>query len=210
MNLSPNLQAIHLSCCRQQKLLFQPISFTLAPKEILLIQGENGIGKSSLLRLLTGLSTASVGDLFWNHQPIATGTLNNYSQQFHYLGHHNGIKTGLSVKENLNLSQHLALAANAELETCLTLLNLQQHANTKAAHLSAGQQRRLALAKLFILPKPLWILDEPLTALDQASQKIILQALKKHSEQGGMSIITSHHSLSLDVSNLKTLRLSAC
>ena len=214
MNTSSHFQASNLSCIRQQKKLFANISFELQPGSILLIEGANGSGKSSLLRLLSGLATPFEGEVKWK------GNL-------HYVGHANGLKLGLTVEENLALLRHCeepegrrgnpeALSKNwiaaspsapRNDEEVLALLQLHTQKHTLAKHLSAGQKRRLALAKLFLFPKSLWILDEPLTALDTDTQQIIISALEDHTQKGGMAIITSHQPIAFKNTKVNVLRL---
>lgn len=211
MDSQVRLQARALTCIRQEKQLFNALTFHLSPGQVLLIEGQNGSGKSSLLRLLTGLATPFAGDIFWDNALIqhVPGT---YRQAFHYLGHANGLKLGLTVLENLQLAHHLALSEEkmTAYDTVLAQLQLATAKHQLAAHLSSGQKRRLGLAKLFLFQKPLWLLDEPLTALDAHSQTVFLSGLKTHVQAGGMAVISSHHVLSLQDIPVQTLRLSAC
>ncbi len=200
------LEVTHLSCIRQHKTLFTDLNFTLNAGDILLIEGENGSGKSSLLRLLTGLSTPQCGSIFWRRQSIQQlGT--RYGQDLHYLSHQNGLKSELTVKENLQLTAELHANALTAFEHTLALLQLNAYQNYFVHQLSAGQKRRLALAKLILFPKTLWILDEPLTSLDTATQQVFLSQLEAHRKKGGIAIISSHHPFLL---NAHTLRLGSC
>jgi len=199
------LQVNHLSCVRQQKEIFTDISFELAASDILLIQGENGSGKSSLLRLIAGLATPEHGDICWRGQTIQT---TSYRSELHYLGHLNGIKLGLTVLENLQLAARLADTSLEKIKTCLDDLQLSNDQHTLTRYLSAGQKRRVALAKLFLIPKLFWILDEPFTSLDDKTQKYFLSQLDSHLKNGGMSIISSHHALQLaNDRRMKIMRL---
>lgn len=217
MHQDKRLKANNLSCVRQQKELFSPISFQLADGEVLLVEGLNGSGKSSLLRLLTGLATPSAGDIFWHNQLIQD-VREDYWNSLHYVGHTNGIKLGLTVNENLRLACHLSCyeqfpsfsTKRRDHESLLFTLQLSAYAHTQARFLSAGQKRRLALAKLFLIPKPLWILDEPLTALDTATQTLFLTYLETHLKSGGMAVISSHHPLHIKEAVTQTLRLASC
>lgn len=207
------IQALHgfnLRCERMQKTIFANLSFQLQSGEILLIEGENGAGKSSLLRLITALSSPAQGDIHWQNQSIYTlGSL--YSKQLHYIGHANGIKLGLTVKENLLLASHLTdFNSFTDSKALLNTLQLEYHLHTPATYLSAGQKRKVALARLFLFRKPLWILDEPLTALDINTQTLFLTQLNLHVQQGGMCILSSHQPIALDHAAVKTLRLSSC
>lgn len=202
------LQVIHLHCVRQQRLLFAPISFELHSGEMLLIEGPNGSGKSSLLRLLTGLSTPQEGCILWQSKNIQS-IRDEYNENIHYIGHTNGIKLGLTVTENLQLAGHLALSTMESVEDVLEQWQLSIYQHSQTNYLSAGQKRRVALAKLILFKKPLWILDEPLTSLDAHSQPLFLHALENHLHQGGMAMISSHHPILIN-SAVKNLRLEAC
>jgi heme exporter protein A len=197
-----------LSCVRQNKLLFANLSFSISAGEILLIEGPNGSGKSSLLKLLTGMSSPAHGDVCWQNQSIQSSA--DYLLQLHFIGHVNGIKLGLTVLENIALMQKLYSANSVEIDSVLTNLQLIEDKNTLAKHLSAGQQRRLALSKLFLFPRALWILDEPFTALDMQTQTLLTNALAKHVAQGGIAIVSSHHAITLSQTRTQSLRLAAC
>lgn len=198
------LKAENISCIRQQKTLFANISFCLQQGEALLVEGANGVGKSSLLRLLTGLATPASGEITWKGCAIQESW-----EHLHYIGHTNGIKLGLTVNENLQLMCQLANVSTLNIDVVLQRLDLINYKNTPAANLSAGQKRRIALAKLFLIPKKLWVLDEPLTALDVATQELFLSALEEHVLQGGLAVISSHHHIQFKQARLQTLRLSA-
>jgi heme exporter protein A len=188
-------EATKLSCIRQQRILFSDVSFRLEKGGLLLVQGSNGSGKSSLLRILCGIATPYSGDIHWT------------PQHMHYIGHTNGIKLGLTVLENMRLFAALIQQPHDETMPVLTQLELHPYQHRLAKHLSAGQKRRLALAKLLLFPKPLWILDEPLTALDAHSQRIFLSALETHLKNGGMAIVSSHHAFTLNDVKIQTLTL---
>ena|SRR3990167_5988025 len=208
MFVDHTLQAVNLSCIRGQHLLFADLSFTLKKGEALLIEGPNGSGKSSLLRLLAGFLTPFHGDILWQQQSIHTLGI-NYSQHIAYVGHHHGLKLGLTVNENLLLAKHLALSKKLSQEL-LSLLQLQHHAHKQTCQLSAGQKRKLALAKLFMSNKPLWLIDEPFTALDATTQTLFLSQLEKHLKVGGLCILSSHHPMTFNETKIHSLRLGPC
>lgn len=205
-----SLHINNLSCIRQQRLLFENISFQLEAGEALLIEGPNGSGKSSLLRLLTDLSTPASGEIFWHGDKIQN-CRDEYISELHYIGHTNGIKSGLTVTENLQLAQRLSLLpATQRYEKILEQLQLNSYKNTPAKNLSAGQQRRIALARLFLIPKKLWILDEPLTALDISTQTFFLENMEMHLLNGGIVVFSSHHPVVFNRVPIKNLRLDSC
>ncbi len=210
MDIEKKLWVDKLSCVRQQKRLFTALSFYLCPADVLLVEGPNGAGKSSLLRLLSGLKTPDEGGIFWNGKPIQA-LRSEYGNHLHYLGHTNGVKLGLTVIENLKLISQLSLTSSPpDYASLLDRLQLSADENTLVKFLSAGQKRRLALAKLFLFFKPLWLLDEPFTALDINIQALFLSHLNKHLQMGGMAVISSHHPIQLSGTSVKTLRLPSC
>jgi len=207
MTIQATFSATHLTCFRQNRALFTDVNIAIYPKHILSVEGPNGAGKSSLLRILSGLTTPCSGSIYWQGQDIEHER-ETFLHAMHYLGHRNGIKLGLSVQENLTLIQHqLLITEKPAYDVILEKLNLTLYRNTLVNHLSAGQKRRVALAKLLLFPKPLWIVDEPLTSLDHDTQLFFLSALTTHLQLGGMAIITSHQPFKLDDVVISTLRL---
>lgn len=202
------LNAVHLSCIRSNQLLFSNISFQLLSGELLFIEGLNGVGKSSLLRILAGLMQPQSGEVTWRQKPIR-----NSDQQFfeimHFVGHANGLKLGLTPTENLQLMYYLSLSnSKFAIEKLLDTLQLSQFKDIPVQFLSAGQRRRLALAKLILFPKTLWLLDEPLTALDKNTQVLFSSWLKTHLLKGGLAIISSHQPI--PIQNVHYQRLILC
>ena len=201
------LDIINLSCTRQQRIIFSSINYQLSPGRLLLVEGVNGSGKSTLLRMLAGYITPTQGEIRWQAKSIDVNRT-DYSHSLHYMGHTNGIKLGLTVSENIQLSQHLLLSSSSSQQSqILDELNLSSYFDIPAYRLSAGQKRRIALAKLFLFPKRLWILDEPLTSLDQSMQNIFLSKLKNHVKNGGIGVISSHQTIHLTGTPMDTLQL---
>lgn len=209
MDTQLTLDIHNLSCVRQQKTIFSGLSFRVMKHECVLIEGPNGSGKSSLLRILCGLATPSAGDVIWNNQSVQS-TRALYHENLHYISHANGIKLGLTVIENLQLAKHLASTSEQAVNTVLQSLKLIDYQHACTSRLSAGQKRRIALAKLFLFPKLIWILDEPLTTLDTDTQAFFLRQLQLHLNHGGMAIISSHHAIRLSNTRMQTLSLSLC
>lgn len=185
------MQVINLSCVRQQQLIFKNISFELKAGELLLVEGPNGTGKSSLLKLLSGIATPIAGQMIWQDKPIEKN-IQEYQHALHYVAHTNGLKLGLTVKENILLQQQLTAQATFDISHVLHSLALTHKQDAIVSQLSAGQKRRVALAKLFLISKSLWLLDEPLTALDQHSQHFFIEQLQMHLHRGGIAIISTH------------------
>jgi heme exporter protein A len=196
-----------LKLIRHNQILFEHLNITLHPGQILVVEGLNGSGKSSLLRILTGLSRPDAGAILWQgHSINQLGSL--YTQYFHYVTHHNGLKLDLSVYENIQMQCAISyLPKQKTIDQVLTLLQLTKEKNRLARFLSAGQKRRLALAKLWLIDKPLWILDEPLTALDQATISLFISYLNQHLQQNGRCILSTHHHLTIKNKQLLRLKL---
>lgn len=201
------LEARQLACVRDQRALFTGLDFTLSPGRLLLIEGPNGSGKTSLLRILTGLRQADEGDLLWCEQTVADwGAI--YYRDVAYVGHGNGNKEDLSVQENLRFAQDLAVAT-LTIDEALAAVGLQGYQDTLVRYLSAGQRRRLALARLLCTDKRLWLLDEPFTSLDRASIGLFESYIERHLQQEGLVVMTSHHDLGLPDNLVCRIELSS-
>ncbi|MCE3237427.1 MAG: cytochrome c biosis protein CcmA [Gammaproteobacteria bacterium] len=183
---------------RNQEQLFQPIHATLEAGELLQIQGVNGSGKSTLLRMIAGFIEPHAGRIEWQGQSIFQ-QLSQYQSQLHYLGHQNGIKPMLTVDENLHLQCALwgNILHKRKRASVIEAIGLLSAINTLAHQLSAGQLRRLGFAKLLLNPAKIWILDEPMTALDTEGQGFFNAILKRHLENNGIAIIATHSDLML-------------
>jgi heme exporter protein A len=185
--------------------LFEGLTFALQPGEALLVRGANGAGKSTLLRILAGLLSPADGT-------IAYGLTDEQPPPLHFLGHTNAIKSGLSVEQNIQFwAEFAGVEASAQdeaIDATLDAFNLDGLRDLPARYLSAGQKRRLALARLVASPAPLWLLDEPTTALDTASTSLFEQAIQAHRKVGGMAIIATHQELS--VPGAQSLNLETC
>lgn len=207
--MNTGLRTIQLSYARNGHVLFQDLELELKPGQGLLVCGANGAGKTSLLRVLAGLISPTEGSLTWKGKDLSQARL-AYHQDLHFLGHQAGVKNKLTVRENLCYSQDLAdhSGDEKELATLLQTVQLRPQQDYLAQQLSAGQKRRLALARLLASPKPLWILDEPFTNLDQNCQQWFCERLENHLQNQGMVILASHQPLHLKTTGLfQTLSL---
>ena len=186
------LKITDLSCTRGDRDLFENLNFSLQSGEVLQIAGQNGCGKTSLLRILSGLMTASAGNIFWDNCPVNES---DYKQDFIYFGHHSAIKDELTALENLQFARKLQNDNGKDLFEILARFTLAGFEDIPCHFLSAGQKRRVGLARLLISNCPLWILDEPFTALDKDGVKDFEQICHEHIELKGMIILTTHQSL---------------
>lgn len=210
---SKTLSVKKLSVEKQDRWLFQNISFELKPGEVLHLEGENGSGKTTLLRVLCGLTVADEGDVYWDDTAIQKQSY-DYHLQLSYVGHSDGIKQDLTVLENLRVAMVLSRSIHKVsdkkiLDDILKNIGLENKQDTLAFHLSAGQRRRLAFARCLLNDSALWILDEPLTALDTKGIVFIENAIQAHVERGGLAVITSHQSLNIKNVRCTRLNLSA-
>lgn len=202
------LTAQGLICYRGDQCLFNGLDFEVHSQQLLMIEGQNGSGKTSLLKLIGGLRYPDEGCLQWNGQAIdKMGS--EYRQHLTYVGHHDGVKRELTVVENLLLLQQLLSQQDHSIQDMLQQLNLVIQQDSLAGTLSAGQRRRVALARALYSRARLWILDEPFTALDKKTTEFLLQALQQHLLQGGMAVMTSHHDVNLPDISIQRLDLSA-
>ncbi len=206
--MSALLQTRGLSCVRDDRLLFEDLNLSLNAGQILLVEGQNGSGKTSLLRILTGLSLPEDGEVLWQGQPIAeVGP--DYYEQVNYVGHHDGIKRDLTCLENLRLVQAMGKPLPIDLDDALDKVNLYRFGENFVSTLSAGQKRRLAMARLVVTEAQLWIMDEPFTSLDKASMAMFQQMFEEHLHNAGVIVMTSHHDIEMPNCDVISLNLSA-
>lgn len=187
-----NLRVENLQCIRDDRILFENLSFSLMNGQLLQVEGPNGSGKTTLLRVLCGLTLPTAGTVFWQEQDIQL-LKSDYRTHLAYVGHTGGLKADLTPLENLAIAQALsAYPTSSDLGSALKQVGLYGFEDVLTRTLSAGQQRRLAMARLLVTQAPLWILDEPLTALDKNAILLIEQLINTHVHEGGTVIVTSH------------------
>ena len=203
------LQGRALACTRGERTLFDGLDLDLQGGEALRIGGDNGAGKTSLLRILCGLSTPNAGTVSWGG--VAIGTMReDFCRQLTYIGHLSGIKDDLSACENLLLSLRLTgkTIERKAAYSALAQMGLDEQADLPTRVLSQGQKKRAALTRLlFSGPTPLWILDEPFAALDQAAQQQLTEIMNRHLDDNGMLIYSTHQEITLSAKNTITLML---
>lgn len=204
----PGLSASGLTCIKRDRVLFEALTFSVESGQLIYLRGPNGAGKTSLLRILTGLSDPIAGDVLYDGQPILSSS-STYLKQLVYLGHKPGLNMGLNALENLRYwcAQHGVEQTDEQIYLVLEHLGLVGMEGIPVRFLSAGQQRRVALSRLWLKPAAVWILDEPFTALDVQGVSLLERKFKAHAENGGMIVTTSHQPLSEEAGALRTMDL---
>lgn len=188
------LDARQLAATRDDRVLFVGLDFALAPGQVLQIAGPNGVGKTTLLTMVAGLATLEAGELFWKGRPVVDDAA-AFRADFLWLGHQPGLKLMLTARENLLFLAGLRgqQPSAVQLEQALERAGLYGYEDVPLARMSAGQKRRVGLARLFVERSPLWILDEPFTAIDKQGVAELEGWLRAHAEAGGMVLLTTHH-----------------
>ena len=203
------LEVSHLKCVRGDRTLFDALGFRLTSGQLLYLRGANGAGKTSLLRLLCGLSQPEAGQILWNAKATADQA-EVFRKDLFYLGHHNALQEALTVDENLAFYAALGGAEPDASATrrALEHMGLRGCQRRLVRHLSQGQKRRVALSRLMLNTASLWILDEPFVALDHASITLLADVIGQHLQRGGMAVLTSHQQVDIPGASVQTLELS--
>lgn len=188
------LSAINLTLWRGYQCLFENLSFSVGEGEGLLVRGRNGSGKTTLLRVLCGLTRPEAGAVCWRGEPTER-CRHEYGRALAWCGHQTGLKTDLSIAQNLDFAASLANLAPDCWREPVVELGLGNSLSLPVRYLSAGQQRRAALARVLILPARLWVMDEPFANLDVAGRAYVEQRLAGHLAGGGLAVLAAHHDL---------------
>ena len=202
------LEAHALHCIRDDRTLFQNLSFSLGGGQALVLEGQNGSGKTTLLRILCGIRLPEGGEVRWNGEDIfRLGP--EYHEHIAYLGHKDGNKLDLTPIENLRMAKGLGKPRSGiSLEQALDQVGLYGFEDVATRNLSAGQQRRLAIARLLVTEATLWILDEPFTSLDRQGIEQVEGLFAAHLERGGMAALTTHHRMHFRDDQAQRINLS--
>lgn len=208
LSLSAVLEARQLACQRDGRWLFRDLDLTLNAGEVMRIEGANGSGKTTLLKVLCGQMVDVEGEVLWRGQPLRRVRAELLANLL-YVGHGAGIKAHLSGRENLRWYQAVSgeRGSSEECDQALARVGLVGFEEVPAIQLSAGQQRRIALARLHLTPRLLWMLDEPFTAIDAEGVTALEGLLAEHACRGGAVLVTTHHALE-GIEGLRRLRLA--
>lgn len=204
------LQAVALQCRRGERRLFSDLNVTVERGTVLAVVGENGSGKTSLLRIFSSLLPPDQGAVLWEGQDIHQ-LKELYAGQLTYLGHLNGIKDDLTPLENVTSALSLAgePCSTDEAKEALEAIGLKRLIHQLPSKvLSQGQKRRVALARLWLSTRPLWLLDEPFTSLDTTATGVVTQRLHTHLQRGGLAVVVTHQDVALPTEALQRLRLT--
>ncbi len=201
------ISARGLTCIREERVLFEALDINVSTGDIVQIEGPNGAGKTSLLRILAGLSQPYDGRIYFQDNAVAKQR-ETFHQDLLYLGHLPGVKDEMTAQENLEFNLALHGLDNKTAEATLAKVSLLGFEDALASHLSAGQHRRIALARLWQSQAKIWILDEPFTAIDKLGVEKLEQLFIQHADNGGCVILTTHQDLSLPAERVKKVTLA--
>lgn len=196
--MSIKLNGANLTLFRGDKCLFKDLSFALNRGELLLLEGRNGSGKTSLLRAIAGLIELESGSISWNERPVSSER-QVFQNALVWMSHKVGFKADLTLVDNLLFETKLRLQSTQDFDDVLQRLNLSKLKRLPFRSLSAGQQRRVALARMVLSDAPLWMMDEPASNLDTQGRALVMTLLKEHLGHGGMAIVAAHQDIELDV-----------
>ncbi|HHP0482189.1 cytochrome c biogenesis protein CcmA [Vibrio campbellii] len=202
------LEVSNLTAIRDDRVLFENLQFEIKPGELVQIEGRNGTGKTTLLRIVTGLGDREEGIIKWKGEEVEKSR-DVFHQDLLFLGHQTGVKRELTALENLRFYQsiHNNRSSEEEIFAALAQVGLAGREDVPVAQLSAGQQRRVALARLWLSNQILWILDEPLTAIDKQGVKVLESLFVSHADNGGIVVLTTHQDMFADSPKLRKIKL---
>ncbi len=196
------LSANNLTLIRGERCLFEGLDFAVKSGELLILEGRNGCGKTSLMRAIAGMLSLETGEIFWNDEPVR-----KQRQSFHgslvWLAHRTGLKGDLNMLENLQFERSLRQQSNRDSESVYQRLGIERLRKLPLRSLSAGQQRRVSLARMLLADVPLWMLDEPFTNLDREGRKLVMELVEEHLTAGGLCVMAAHQDVEIDAPTTK-------
>ncbi len=195
--MTAKLSGENLTLIRGERCLFEGLDFALESGGLLLLEGRNGCGKTSLMRAIAGMLSLESGEIFWNDKPVL-----KQRQTFHgalvWLAHRTGLKGDLNMVENLDFERTLRRQAERDAEEVYERLGIERLRKLPLRSLSAGQQRRVALARMLLADVPLWLMDEPFTNLDREGRKLVMELVEEHLGTGGLCVMAAHQDVEID------------
>ena len=194
--MTAQLSADGLTLFRGERLLFKDLSFALNPGGMLLLEGQNGSGKTSLMRAIAGLIEFEDGDVMWDGKPVRSNRPAFYGSLV-WMQHRVGFKADLTLVENLRFEAHLRAQSDEDFDDVLDRVEIARLKRLPLRSLSAGQQRRVALARMLLSRVPLWLMDEPFTNLDRQGRKLVMDVTTEHLDRGGMCIMAAHQDVEI-------------
>jgi len=210
LNTAPTLSFSKLGCSRGGRQLFSGVDCVLEAGRWLYVAGANGVGKTSLLRMVCGLATTEAGQILWTGTPIHKQA-DAYRHDLCYLGHLNALQESMTVDENLRFTAALGGVSidAAQTQQVLRHFGVPGRGGQLVRHLSQGQKRRVALSRLALSPARLWVLDEPFVAMDEAGVRMLADLIAAHLGKGGLAVLTSHQQVDIGDIPAQMLELHA-
>ena len=200
--MSHKLSGDNLTLIRGERCLFEDLSFALESGGLLILEGRNGCGKTSLMRAIAGMLSLETGHISWNEKPVE-----KQRQVFHgslvWLAHRTGLKGDLTLVENLAFERTLRAQSERDAEEVYERLGISRLKKLILRSLSAGQQRRVALARMLLADVPLWLMDEPFTNLDREGRKLVMELVEEHLADGGMCVMAAHQDVEINAPTTK-------
>lgn len=202
--MTHKLTGDNLTLIRGERCLFEDLSFALDSGGLLILEGRNGCGKTSLMRAIAGMLSLETGEVSWDGTPVE-----KQRQEFHgslvWLAHRTGLKGDLTLVENLEFEQSLRAQSRRDSEEVYERLGISRLKKLILRSLSAGQQRRVALARMLQADVPLWLMDEPFTNLDREGRKLVMELIEEHLADGGMCVMAAHQDVEINAPVTKVL-----